>query len=240
MPVRYGHVWLTLFCVLVLTGCRDQDIKPQTESSAALTVTQARISHQPVSGNGNRRLKDEIKAGQATASPTQPGQLPEEPSSTVVAPQPRVPIFSRKSEVYDRRGEAFALLQSPKKAMQALPADAQGKVDWVSALSQGLIQPRASLSGKGKMRRRFDEIVMKDTRDMPWVKFPHAEHTEWLDCSNCHPEPFRERKGGNQITMETIMRGQHCGTCHDRVAFSIFACERCHSLPHAGSPAKWW
>ena len=124
--------------------------------------------------------------------------------------------------------------------MQTFPADAQGKVDWVSTLAQGLIEPRASLSAKGTMKRRFNDIVMKQTRDMPWVKFPHAQHTEWLDCSNCHPKPFSERKGSNQISMETIMRGQHCGACHDRVAFSIFACERCHSVPHAGSPAKWW
>ncbi len=80
----------------------------------------------------------------------------------------------------------------------------------------------------------------KRTLDMPWVRFPHAEHTEWLDCSNCHPHPFAEKAGATEITMDSIMRGHHCGMCHDRVAFSIFACERCHSVTHPGSPAAWW
>jgi c(7)-type cytochrome triheme protein len=81
---------------------------------------------------------------------------------------------------------------------------------------------------------------MRNTRDMPWVAFPHRQHTEWLACSNCHPRPFKEKSGVNEITMDNIMRGEQCGMCHDRVAFSIFACERCHSVTHPGSPKPWW
>ena len=158
-------------------------------------------------------------------------------------PQPKVvsnPRFDAKSRVYDREGPAYPLLQSAAKALKRFPADRLGNIDWVQALDRGLITPRVSVSGAGAMKRRSDEIIMRNTREMPWVMFPHKQHTEWLDCSNCHPEPFQENTGSNQITMDSIMRGQHCGLCHDRVAFPTFACERCHSVSHPGSPAPWW
>lgn len=239
MPARYGHALLTLCCVLTLVSCRERGIKPQTEDPVMPPLTRAGISQPTILERDARVSQGETKGRQATASLAHTRPAPGMPAGPINVP-PHAFRFSPKSEVYDRNGEAFELLQSPQDAMHALPADTHGKVDWVSALAQGLIKPRANLSGRGRMKRRFDAIVMRKTRDMPWVSFPHAQHTEWLDCSNCHPEPFRERKGGNEITMDTIMRGKHCGTCHDRVAFSIFACERCHSIPHAGSPTKWW
>lgn len=84
------------------------------------------------------------------------------------------------------------------------------------------------------------DVIMKSTREMPWVKFPHKAHTEWLACENCHPSLFVRKSGANQVSMDDIMKGHACGQCHDRVAFSIFACERCHSVVHPGSPKAWW
>ena len=150
------------------------------------------------------------------------------------------PRFSAKASLYDVRGPGYPLLQSAQSALRTFPADQLGNIDWVEAMRRGLIDPRVSVNGSGEMKRRDDDIIMRETREMPWVRFPHRQHTEWLDCSNCHPRPFKESTGNNGITMDTIMRGQHCGMCHDRVAFSIFTCERCHSIPHAGSPAVWW
>jgi hypothetical protein len=40
--------------------------------------------------------------------------------------------------------------------------------------------------------------------------------------------------------MDDMYRGEGCGLCHDRVAFSTFVCERCHVEPHEGSPRAWW
>jgi c(7)-type cytochrome triheme protein len=179
-----------------------------------------------------------VEASPNPEQPATPPTLPPPPPAKPKAVYP--PSLSAKSAVYDRAGPAYAILQAPKSAMQSFPADSLGRIDWVEALQRDLIAPRASVSGKGSMKRRFDDIIMRNTREMPWVKFPHAQHTEWLDCSNCHPRPFKEKTGDNAITMDTIMRGQHCGVCHDRVAFSIFACERCHSITHPGSPAAWW
>jgi c(7)-type cytochrome triheme protein len=75
---------------------------------------------------------------------------------------------------------------------------------------------------------------------MPYVKFPHNSHTEWLACSNCHDKLFIPKAGANPITMEKIFRGEYCGTCHDRIAFITHtSCERCHSVPH-GDTKAWW
>jgi len=150
------------------------------------------------------------------------------------------PRFNPKSTIYDPKGPAFTLLQDAREAMATFPADYLGNIDWVEVLKHGLIAPRADLDGHGDMPLRDDAIIMRNTLQMPWVRFPHRQHTEWLACSNCHPAPFEEKAGSTAITMDSIMRGRDCGLCHDRVAFSIFACERCHSIPHDGSPAAWW
>ena len=162
---------------------------------------------------------------------------------TKIAEPPRPtykPRFSKKSAVYDRSGEGYTILQSSAAAMRTFPADAQGNIDWVAALKSGLINPRAELHRGGKMEILDNDVIMRNTLEMPWVKFPHRAHTQWLACSNCHPRPFKQEVGANNITMDSIMRGDHCGQCHDRVAFSIFACERCHSVIHEGSPKAWW
>ena len=100
--------------------------------------------------------------------------------------------------------------------------------------------PRADLLGKKRQPRRDGDVIMTDTSGMPHVRFPHRQHTEWLDCSNCHPQPFVGEAGANDIAMDDVLAGRFCGVCHDRVAFSTFACERCHVEPHEGSPRAWW
>ena len=64
---------------------------------------------------------------------------------------------------------------------------------------------------------------------MPDVVYPHKQHTEWLDCSNCHPDVFIPKKGADQISMAAILLGQKCGVCHGKVAFPVTECKRCHS-----------
>jgi len=81
-------------------------------------------------------------------------------------------------------------------------------------------------------------VILKNTKEMPWVRFPHSSHTLWLDCSNCHPAPFVAKAGANTIMMADIFRGKYCGMCHDRVAFvTFFSCARCHSVPQPTAPA---
>ena len=142
--------------------------------------------------------------------------------------------------IHDPANDAIKTLQDPAEAMSAFPMDRRGAVNWVSALELGIIEPRADLQGAGNMQVLDLDILFKDTGEMPWVKFPHSAHTQWLACSNCHPNIFVMKQGANNPSMDGILAGEFCGRCHDKVAFALWVCERCHSVPHEGSPAKWW
>lgn len=146
----------------------------------------------------------------------------------------------RSDGVHDPASESIVALQEPAEALAAFPIDRRGAPDWVKALSLGIIEPRADLEGKGEMTVLDMDILFKNTGAMPWVRFPHGAHTQWLDCTNCHDEIFIPRAGANKIGMDAILAGEYCGRCHGKVSFSLWVCERCHSVPHPGSPAKWW
>jgi c(7)-type cytochrome triheme protein len=81
-------------------------------------------------------------------------------------------------------------------------------------------------------------IVREVKGSMPDVVYPHKQHTEWLDCSNCHPAIFVPQKGANQISMASILLGQKCGVCHGKVAFPVSECRLCHSRKKAAPPRR--
>lgn len=146
----------------------------------------------------------------------------------------------RVDGIHDTENPAIKSLQEPVESLSRFPQDRRGGVNWVAALEQGVIQPRETLTGAEGMLFMDMDIIFTDTGSMPWVRFPHLAHTRWLDCSNCHPKIFVPRKGANNPSMDGILSGEHCGRCHDKVAFSLWICERCHSVPHDKSPKKWW
>lgn len=134
--------------------------------------------------------------------------------------------------VHDPSDEAVQVLQDPGVGMKGFPRDSQGIVDWVQALEQGVIDPRKGLTGEEQMFPVNFDIIFTNTRSMPYVRFPHQQHTEWLTCGNCHPLIFIPQKGGNPITMSAIIQGEYCGVCHGKVAFPPTKnCRRCHSVP---------
>lgn len=140
------------------------------------------------------------------------------------------------SSFYDPGNPELSRLQKSGDATRNLPYDTIGFPDWMRALREGLITPRSNLDGKGSMEVLDLDIIMKNTREMPHVRFPHRSHTLWLACSNCHPEPFKPIAGSTAIRMADIFRGQYCGMCHDRVAFiTFFSCNRCHSVAQPAS-----
>jgi c(7)-type cytochrome triheme protein len=142
--------------------------------------------------------------------------------------------------IHDPTNDAIKALQEPSEAMSAFPLDRRGGVDWVKAINLGIINPRADLKGEQEMLVMDMDIMFKDTGNMPWVRFPHKAHTQWLACENCHPAIFLPQKGANDPSMDGILAGRYCGRCHDKVAFALWICERCHSVPHENSPPKWW
>lgn len=138
------------------------------------------------------------------------------------------------SSLYDPSNPDFGRLQSHQEAVQALPKDSNGFPDWMRALREGSIAPRASLDDGARMNVLDLDIIMRNTKEMPFVRFPHTAHTQWLECSNCHPKPFEPRVGSSKLAMADIFRGKYCGMCHDRVAFvTFFSCARCHSVPQS-------
>ncbi|MGE5649120.1 MAG: c(7)-type cytochrome triheme domain-containing protein [Bacillota bacterium] len=141
---------------------------------------------------------------------------------------------------YDANNPDRHKLQQAEEARSSLPLDKRGAIDWMKALRSGAINPRADLTGTKAPEVLDLDIILKNTKEMPYVKFPHNSHTQWLACSNCHDKIFVPKAGANPISMDKIFRGEYCGACHGRVAFiTHFSCERCHSVPH-GNVKAWW
>ncbi len=125
----------------------------------------------------------------------------------------------------------------------AMPRDTVGGVDWVRAIVDGLIDPRAEINPSSAPRAPFtlstlgpslsggatppfDLTVNIEPAGAPFynVSFPHASHTLWLNCASCHPGVAGKRPG-----MQAILRGESCGTCHGKVSFALeTGCGRCH------------
>jgi c(7)-type cytochrome triheme protein len=136
-----------------------------------------------------------------------------------------------KDEVHDPTGPAIGQLQEPAEALSALPPDTAGNmVRWMQALDEGHISPRAQLLPSTQVTLRKTEVLLKNTGEMPMVRFPHRQHTAWLDCSNCHDQLFEREAGKTKINMFLILAGEKCGLCHGAVAFPLTECGRCHSI----------
>jgi c(7)-type cytochrome triheme protein len=168
------------------------------------------------------------------------GSKVREPQKKLSIPEISSSVAPRNDGYHDNQNNAIVVLQSPTQALANFPRDRRMEVDWVKALDAGLIEPRADLLGQTQMQTMDMDILMKNTQFMPWVRFPHIAHTKWLACDNCHPKIFIPKQDANPISMNKVLRGEYCGVCHDKVAFSLFICERCHSVPHEGSGPKWW
>ena len=133
--------------------------------------------------------------------------------------------------IHDPSVEGTHALQAPLQAYGGLPpANAGNRVDWVKALGQKRISPRWDKTDPQTAAVVMDLNIVREVKgSMPDVVYPHKQHTEWLDCSNCHPALFVPQKGANQISMAAILLGQSCGTCHGKVAFPVSECRLCHS-----------
>jgi c(7)-type cytochrome triheme protein len=138
-----------------------------------------------------------------------------------------------KDGVHDPRGPGLAQLQQPAEALTPLPRDTAGNlVHWVQALDSGAINPRSNLQPGAGERVLDQDLIIAKFGSMPAVKFPHRQHTLWLDCDNCHNALFKDVAGANKFSMTAILNGEQCGLCHGAVAFPLTECNRCHSVPN--------
>ncbi len=133
--------------------------------------------------------------------------------------------------IHDPENDGTHSLQPPLTAFTPLAKSNDGnRVDWVKAISEGKITPRFDRNDPNAKPMVMDLNIVREVKgSMPDVVYPHKQHTEWLDCSNCHPAIFVPQKGANQISMASILLGQQCGVCHGKVAFPVSECRRCHS-----------
>ncbi len=133
--------------------------------------------------------------------------------------------------IHDPTNQGTEMLQKPKTAFETLPKAKSGnRVDWVKSLHNGEIAPRYDRLDPDALPVVMDLNIVREVKgSMPNVVYPHKQHTEWLDCSNCHPAIFIPQKGANQISMAAILLGQKCGVCHGKVAFPVSECRKCHS-----------
>lgn len=140
-------------------------------------------------------------------------------------------ISIRGDGIHDPKTPGLGLLQEPKQAFKPLAKSPAGNgVDWVKALNKGQIKPIYDYRDNSKEALPIDmNIVMEVKGSMPNVLFPHKQHTEILECANCHDAIFLPKKGANTMSMAEIMLGQKCGICHGSVAFPVTECRRCHS-----------
>jgi len=119
-----------------------------------------------------------------------------------------------------------------------LPKDQYGLINWADALRQGKITPKGSLNPDEPDMPPFDLSFDIPTKSnfMPNVIYPHKIHTMWLTCTNCHPAIFlmNHTENNKNMTMPKIASGEFCGRCHNRVAFPLSDCLRCHVVPKEG------
>ena len=145
----------------------------------------------------------------------------------------------RKDGIHDPRGPSVKELQEPGDALSKLTPDSAGNmVRWMQSLEKGEINPRASLRPDTKIRLYESDVLLNLKGGMPIVRFPHRQHTLWLDCVNCHDHLFRAEVGATKFSMLSILEGEQCGVCHGAVAFPLTECFRCHSVARPGLAPK--
>ena len=133
--------------------------------------------------------------------------------------------------IHDAANDGTHALQPPLAAFGSMPkSNAGNRVNWVEALNQKKINPRYDRNDPKAEPVVMDLNIVREVKgSMPDVVYPHKQHTEWLDCSNCHPAIFVPQKGANAISMASILLGEKCGVCHGKVAFPVSECRNCHS-----------
>lgn len=120
-------------------------------------------------------------------------------------------------------------------ALALLPRDNAGNVDWIAAVKNGTIRPRAAAPGHDSAATGifgFDTYLSSKPGTFE-AFFPHSSHTLWLTCQNCHPRVFHTT--GDTLSMAAINEGEQCGSCHGKVAFAPTTCERCHPALQMGA-----
>lgn len=85
------------------------------------------------------------------------------------------------------------------------------------------------------------DVVFKreaGTAEVPPAVFPHWIHRIRYKCYACHPAIFEMKAGANKVSMDAILEGKFCGTCHNgEIAWAVTfdTCNRCHRKQDGGA-----
>ena len=174
-------------------------------------------------------------AAMARAAPSPAPSAEVNAFNRLLKPLGRINRPAVESGIHDPANDMTLQLQPPGTAFATLPKSMAGNhVDWVKALDGKTIAPRWDRIDAAAAAVVMDLNIVREVKgSMPDVVYPHKQHTEWLDCSNCHPKIFVPQKGANQMSMAAILLGQQCGVCHGKVAFPVSECRLCHSRKKA-------
>lgn len=153
------------------------------------------------------------------------------PFNRLMKPKSKANLSPAEDGIHDPTNDGTLALLPPQQGMAGLPSSPSGnRVNWVEAINNKSITPRYDRVDPTVEPIVMDLNIVREVKgSMPDVVYPHKQHTQWLDCSNCHPAIFIPQKGANQISMAAILLGQKCGVCHGKVAFPVAECRRCHS-----------
>jgi len=239
MPARGGNAEL-----------KDADVKAAVDymmAAAAASPKPAPVAAKPPPPATEKPAPAAAAAAAPVAVAAAPAAAASQPASQVnsfnrlMRPASRQNPPPTEDGIHDPKNDGTHQLQAPRSAFENLPrANAGNRVNWVAALEEKRIAPRWDRADPKAAGLVLDFNIVREVKgSMPDVVYPHKQHTEWLDCSNCHPAIFIPQKGANQISMAAILLGEKCGVCHGKVAFPVSECRLCHSKKKdlAGSAA---
>lgn len=259
---RFGFLFsaiLLAIVVLVVGACAQRGVK---EEASAIETPPAQVEEAAPAGVAAVKEAPAPPAIEAAPSPA-PAPVAAPPSTPAPTTakggadqykniDPSLLIYLSSRGVLAGTGDPAAVSGEAEKAGQAehpaamelakLPKDKYGLVDWAASIKNNMIKPLDSLEPGAFPAPPFnlDIVIHTKSNFMNNVVFPHYVHTLWLTCTNCHTQIFQMKAGGNpEMTMAKIAAGEYCGRCHNRVAFPLTDCNRCHVKPkETASPAR--
>jgi c(7)-type cytochrome triheme protein len=240
MPARGGNAALTEAQLNAAVNYMILQASPDKAAKAAPAAAAAKVAsaaNAPAAVAAAPKPAPTVAAPPAPVVPNVASVTPGggNPFNRLMKPPAQRNLPPPEDGIHDPSNDGTHALQPPLVAFATLPKSNDGnRIDWVKAINENAITPRFDRNDPSAQPMVMDLNIVREVKgSMPDVVYPHKQHTQWLDCSNCHPAIFVPQKGANQISMAAILMGQKCGVCHGKVAFPVSECRRCHSKSKA-------
>jgi len=262
---RFGFLLstiLSLIVILVAVSCAQREVKKEAAAIETPPVQAEAVPAEAAVKEAPTPPAPEVAVPSPAPPPAPVSAPPSAPSPSTSEVRgipeqyknidPSLLIYLSSRGVLAGTGDPTGVAGEAEKAGMAehpaamelakLPKDRYGLVDWAAAIKNNQVKPLDSLEPGALPAPPFnlDIVIRTKSNFMNDVVFPHYVHTLWLTCTNCHTGIFQMKAGGNpEMTMAKIAAGEYCGRCHNRVAFPLSDCNRCHVKPkETASPVR--